>query len=50
MTLSWTPADTFEDSFDVLRTVSGGTQSLVATLAAGTTTYVDNNVLPETAY
>ncbi|GJM17658.1 MAG: hypothetical protein DHS20C13_29850 [Thermodesulfobacteriota bacterium] len=49
MTLGWTPADANEDGFEVLRE-EGGVEVPIATLAAGTTTYVDTSVSPNTTY
>ena len=47
--MSWTPADSNEDNFDVLREV-GGVEETIDTLDAGTTTYVDDDVEPDTGY
>ncbi|GJM17657.1 MAG: hypothetical protein DHS20C13_29840 [Thermodesulfobacteriota bacterium] len=49
VSLSWTPADTFEDGFEVLRD-EGGVEISIANLAAGTSTYDDNSVSPDTTY
>ena len=51
LTLSWTDASTNEDGFHVQRkTGTGGTYATLATVAAGTTGYVDGTVTAGTIY
>jgi len=50
VSLSWTDASDNEDGFKVERKESGGTYSEIKTLSAGTTSYSDTGLSPNTTY